>query len=112
MGAYHVDSRALGDSQDFADALFASDYLQGVPEFLLIHHRPGAVPKAGQLDLDRVRVVILAGRLERTELLDCLIVGEPEKMHPSGVFSFRRIRGFSALHPFNHAELQPERKDK
>ena len=107
-GVDPVDSRSLGDSQKFADELFAAEVLRGAPEFVLIHHRPGAVPEAGPADVQRVRAVILTGRSRKTDLLDCILVGEPNEERPSGVFSFHRIRGFAAQFPFSRSRLNPQ----
>lgn len=106
-GAHAVNSRAFGDSARFVDELFGLKCLRGAPEFLLIHHRPRVVPEGSATDVERVRSVILAGRLKKTELLDCLIVGKPDGHCLSGVLSFHRIRGFSAEVPFSKAAKKP-----
>ncbi len=100
-GAHAVPSKSFGDPVRFADELFQSSFLGGVPEFVLVHHRPGTIPAAGEPDVTRVRAVILAGRSKKCELLDCLIIGKPDDEHPSGSFSFHKIRGFYAVEPFS-----------
>jgi len=113
IGAHRVSSKAFGDAQRFTAELFTSDYLRGVPEFLLVHNRPGIPPKAGTDDIGRVRAVILTGRAKKTELLDCLIVGEPDGgKFWTGVFSFHRLRGFSAPEPFTRPRKRTGTKVK
>jgi len=90
-GAHLVSSRAFGNSQNFADELFASAFLRGVPEFLLVHHRPGTNPEPMPADIDRARAIVAAGRTKKIEMLDCLLVGNSSDAHPSGTFSFRRL---------------------
>lgn len=109
VGAHAVSSKSFGDAQRFADALFNATFLRGVPEFVLIHNRPSVALKTSADDVARVRAVILAGRARKTELLDCLIVGEPDGTHLSGVLSFRRIRGFSAENPFAKSSKKPRK---
>jgi DNA repair protein RadC len=75
VAVHPVTSKAFGDAQKFADELFQSDFLRGVPEFVLVHHRPGITLKASATDQEHVRMVILAGRARKTELLDCIIIG-------------------------------------
>ena len=107
LSAHAVDSKAFGNGAKFADELFQSDFLRGVPVFILVHNRPGVVLEASADDIERVRQVILAGRSRKTELLDCLVIGKPDAAHPSGVFSFYKIKGFSAEIPFSKTAKKP-----
>jgi DNA repair protein RadC len=98
--AHAVASRSFGNAQRFTDELFQADFLRGVSEWVLIHHRPGVALVASADDLALVAAVILAGRARKTELLDALIIGTPDDVHLSGTLSFRKIRGFTAEIPF------------
>jgi hypothetical protein len=100
-GAHPVLAVLSGDAGQFAEFLFAEDFLRGVPEFLLIISRPKVAPQASSLDKARVRALILAGRASKCELLDALIVGKSDAEHSSGVLPFRRLPGFSAANPFS-----------
>jgi len=99
-GAHVVQSKLSGDAQKFAVKLFQSPWLRGVPEFILVQHRPGVALVASDADKERVRAVILAGRARKTELLDCLIVSKPDDVPFGGGFSFHHLKGFSAANPF------------
>ncbi len=107
IGAHLVPSRSFGDAQTFADELLASGFLRVVPEFLLIHHRPGVELEASPADKARIRAVILAGRARQCELLDCLIVGAPSEQHLLGFLSFYRLPGFKAAYPFAKQAHKP-----
>ena len=110
-GGHLIAARSLADSQKFATELFAADFFRGVPEFVLIHHRPGIAPEAGPRDVERVRAVILSGRSRKIGLLDCLIIGQPNEKRPSGIFSFYRMRGFSAQIPFQRPPKRQSNSD-
>ena len=105
-GCHSVKCMSFDAAQRFADELFQSEFLRGVPEFILVHHRPGVALKASVADKERISSVILAGRARKTELLDCLLLSEPHAAHPSGCLPMRKIRGFSAQNPF----VKPSKK--
>jgi hypothetical protein len=50
IGAFVVKSKAFGDAKRFADELFQSNFLNGMGEFVLVHHRPGIAPGASESD--------------------------------------------------------------
>lgn len=97
---YQVTSRVFSDATQFAKVLLDDWHLKSAPEFVVVQHRAGFIKKPTADDISRVRSVILAGRIKKTELLDWVILGKPDDLHPTGWLSYYKMRGFSALEPF------------
>lgn len=105
-GCHAIVSHVSRSPVLFADEIAKAECLKGVKEFILVHHRPDAIPDASDQDKERAREIILAARARGCRLLD-YIVCNPGIENGGRFFPLGSLRSFRSNNPF---PLKPIKK--
>lgn len=84
----------------FADEITKAKCLNGVKEFIIVHHRPGIEPDASDLDKQRAREIMLAIRPKDCSLLDYIICDSNREENTRTYFPLGSLRSFHRDDPF------------